>query len=289
MKKLRFLLLLLGVGIATNVIAAPPQVPLTVTVQGDGIVTSDPAGINCPSDCSESYKKASTIILTATADPNSNFLGWDGACIGTQPTCEVKILAPTNVTAVFDMAVVTPIAPVLKTRQTLCWGADYPYPDIPCAGTGEDGEYQAGVTQPTPRFIDNGDGTVTDYVTGLTWLQHPRCLRQLTWAEALDASYNLTDGQCNLSDGSIAGDWRLPNAKELQSLSDFAEDPQPGSSISQSPFVYIFPEICGTGSVWNFSSTSASQPDLVFIFSQSILRYHYKTSLGCAFAVKGGL
>lgn len=31
----------------------------------------------------------------------------------------------------------------------------------------------------------------------------------------------VTDGDCGLSDGSTAGQWRLPNIKELQSLVDF--------------------------------------------------------------------
>jgi hypothetical protein len=33
-----------------------------------------------------------------------------------------------------------------------------------------DGEIRAGVAWPTPRFTDNGDGTATDNLTGLTWL-----------------------------------------------------------------------------------------------------------------------
>ena len=32
----------------------------------------------------------------------------------------------------------------------------------------------------------------------------------------------LKSGQCGLTDGSVAGNWRLPNVKELQSLIDFA-------------------------------------------------------------------
>src|SRR5262249_26210024 len=42
------------------------------------------------------------------------------------------------------------------------------------------------------------------------------------WANALAAANALADGNvaCGLADGSIAGDWRLPNRNELASLLD---------------------------------------------------------------------
>ena len=50
-------------------------------------------------------------------------------------------------------------APVPKTGQTESL-ADH-----------DDGYYKKGVEWPNPRFIDNGDGTVTDKLTGLLWLK----------------------------------------------------------------------------------------------------------------------
>ena len=50
---------------------------------GTGVVTSSPAGINCGSDCSESYNSGTSITLTATPDASSTFTGWSGACTGT--------------------------------------------------------------------------------------------------------------------------------------------------------------------------------------------------------------
>ena len=84
---------------------------------------------------------------------------------------------------------------------------------------GDDGSTQAGVGLPYPRWIDNGNGTVTDTMTGLIWLKKADCFND-TWANAVADVTSLASGQCGLSDGSKAGDWRMPNRSELQSLSD---------------------------------------------------------------------
>ena len=107
---------------------------------------------------------------------------------------------------------------VQETGQTGCW--DQAGASIGCAGTGQDGEYQYGANA-TPRVTDNSDGTVKDNVTNLIWLKDSDCFGGKTWSAALAASNALASGTCGLTDGSTAGAWRLPNAKELQSLLDF--------------------------------------------------------------------
>ena len=87
--------------------------------------------------------------------------------------------------------------------------------------TGDDGDLQKGVAWPTPRFTDNGDGTVTDNLTGLIWLKNADCFGSRLWATALTDANGLANGACGLSDGSSAGNWRLPNVRELQSLVDY--------------------------------------------------------------------
>ena len=97
-------------------------------------------------------------------------------------------------------------APVERTGQTTSYA------------TGDDGDLEKGVPWPNPRFTDNGDGTVTDNLTGLIWLKNASCFGLRPWAQALSDCNALADGSCGLTDGSVAGDWRLSNIKELQSL-----------------------------------------------------------------------
>ena len=106
-------------------------------------------------------------------------------------------------------------APVEKTGQTSSYNL------------GDDGDLEKGVAWPNPRFTDNGDGTVTDNLTGLIWLRDANCSvfnAPRSWEDALNIIVpQLEDGFCQLMDGSIPGDWRLPSVKELQSLIDFGE------------------------------------------------------------------
>jgi len=60
---------------------------------------------------------------------------------------------------------------------------------------------------------------VTDTATGLIWMKQANCIN-MTWANAVAAVQSLASGQCGLSDGSVAGNWRMPNRKEMQSLAD---------------------------------------------------------------------
>lgn len=94
---------------------------------------------------------------------------------------------------------------------------------IPCEGTGQDGEFQAGATHPEPRFTDLGDGTVADNLNGLIWLHDADFFGVRDWQSALDACNTLAAGTAGLQDGSTAGDWRLPNVHELRSLVDYGQ------------------------------------------------------------------
>ncbi|OGL45816.1 MAG: hypothetical protein A2W05_10650 [Candidatus Schekmanbacteria bacterium RBG_16_38_10] len=111
-----------------------------------------------------------------------------------------------------------------RTGQTKCY--DTAGGEINCAGTGQDGEIQAGVVWPLPRFVvtycnvsgpcsdqsSDCDGNastdvVTDNLTGLMWTNGNG---GGPWDFAVDYANNLT--LCGYSD------WRLPNVNELESL-----------------------------------------------------------------------
>ena len=80
-----------------------PSYRLTVTRAGNGVgtVTSNPAGINCGADCTESYATNTVVTLTVKPAAGSAFIGWSGACAGTATTCAVKMNAAKTATATF--------------------------------------------------------------------------------------------------------------------------------------------------------------------------------------------
>ncbi|MDP9185299.1 MAG: hypothetical protein M3O29_06495, partial [Actinomycetota bacterium] len=76
---------------------------LTVNVSGDGMgsVTSSPAGIDCPGDCTGTFGPGATVTLTAAPDQWSG-ITWSGDCTGTDPNgCNVAMDQHRSVTATF--------------------------------------------------------------------------------------------------------------------------------------------------------------------------------------------
>lgn len=84
-------------------------------------------------------------------------------------------------------------------------------------------------------FVDNGNGTITDAATGLTW-HGDDSGEGMDWGDALSYCESLT----------LAGydDWRLPNATELQSIVDYTKNLDQTSSPAIDP-------IFGTSSIVN--------------------------------------
>ena len=85
------------------------------------------------------------------------------------------------------------------------------------------------------NFSDNGNGTITDNATGLTWLQQDSGAFKagtkgdgsLNWEEAL--------AWCESLDYAGNSDWRLPNAKELHSIVDYTRSPSTTNSAAIDP------------------------------------------------------
>ncbi len=80
------------------------------------------------------------------------------------------------------------------------------------------------------QFVDNQDGTITDKATGLTWTKNDS-RKGMPWKEALGYAEKL----------ELAGktDWRLPNAKELQSIVDYSRSPATANSAAIDPIFTV--------------------------------------------------
>lgn len=100
--------------------------------------------------------------------------------------------------------------PIVDTGESSCFNnsrkISYPKPGKPFYG--QDAQYKGN----SPSYRDNGDGTVTDLVTGLMW------------SKAVDKKKVSLATAKKLAKRSTLGgytDWRVPNIKELYSLIDF--------------------------------------------------------------------
>jgi hypothetical protein len=145
-------------------------------------------------------------------------------------------LRPTGAPGEIDMPTVEDIIQVLQARlpcaqggggvlpatgQTLCYDALGNV--IDCSGSicpGQDGFYREGC-RTQPRYVDNGDGTVTDNCTGLMWQKHTADTNGDGTVSTSDAVL-WCDAQSHSQNATFAGhdDWRLPNLAELLSIVD---------------------------------------------------------------------
>ncbi|MCP5417661.1 MAG: S8 family serine peptidase [Chromatiaceae bacterium] len=73
---------------------------LQVGTVGQGSVTSNPSGIDCQSDCSETYPYGTGVELMATPDIGWGFAGWSGACVGSG-ACILSMSDDKSVVATF--------------------------------------------------------------------------------------------------------------------------------------------------------------------------------------------
>ena len=109
--------------------------------------------------------------------------------------------------------------------------------------------------QPSPRFVDNHDGTITDSQTELTWTREDVWQmenRWVTWDEAKEYAVHL--GHKMFSEQN---DWRLPSRKDILSLYDetLENKDKYGNVIHLSP---VFPE-GPQAAVWCEESSSKDE------------------------------
>ncbi len=95
-------------------------------------------------------------------------------------------------------------------------------------------------------FVDNDDGTITDLATGLIWAKSDSDVA-MNWEDALAYAEGLV----------LAGndDWRVPNAKELQSIVDYTRAPDAQDPGQQGPAIDPIFELTDDDS-WCWASTT---------------------------------
>ncbi len=139
--------------------------------------------------------------------------------------------------------------------------------------SGDDGYYQAGVQWPDPRFTDNGDGTVTDNLTGLMWTQDADINGDMTWDYGIH--------WCNVLDHAGYSDWRMPNMRELLSLLDMGKY-SPGLPDGH-PFTDV-----QTENYWSSSTYAGNNAYAWYVYIKWGESLHYdKTDTCYVWAVRG--
>ncbi len=83
------------------------------------------------------------------------------------------------------------------------------------------------------KFVDNGDGIITDQATGLMWSKSDSG-KGMNWHDAL-AWVQKKNAEKYLGHS----DWRLPNAKELQSIVDYQRCPDTTDSAAIDPIFSV--------------------------------------------------
>jgi hypothetical protein len=96
-------------------VALVPDTVFTLSVgkvgSGGGIITSQPSGIVCGSDCTQDYLKGTRVTVTAVADLGSAFVSWSGSCSGAGVQTSVTMDANKTCTAEFSNSSAPPPPP----------------------------------------------------------------------------------------------------------------------------------------------------------------------------------
>ena len=177
------------------------------------------------------------------------------------------------------------------TGQTTCWNTGGT--PVACAGTGQDGDVQAGAAL---AYTDNGDGTISDLVTGLMWEKksddgsvHDKDTLY-NWTNAFAVHLAALNGG-----GGFAGhtDWRLPNPRELQTIVHY-ESVNPAVAAAFNTGCVsgctVLTCSCTTPSFYWTSTTSSSFPTYAWYvnFASGSVLNDAKTTGRFVRAVRGG-
>ncbi len=119
-------------------VKAGKSLSLNLKGTGEGRIVSDPPGIDCSTSnrtCTANFDDGETVVLTATANPNSTFKGWTGTdCSGTEATCTLVLDEDVDLEDEFDSNCTYEISPT-KTKKVGVNGGTFTI-----SVKGEDGE-----------------------------------------------------------------------------------------------------------------------------------------------------
>lgn len=162
---------------------------------------------------------ATVLVPTTTAQAiPAGYHNGSGYCAGDSELIGRNIATGKNIFGV-NGTLPASAGGLTETGQTICYADDYAS-TTPCAGTGQDGELRRGHA---PTFSDNGDGTITDGVTGLMWekLSNDGGIHSQNGTYTWTNSVSVKIAALNSAGFGGYSDWRLPSVSELSSLTDY--------------------------------------------------------------------
>ena len=110
------------------------------------------------------------------------------------------------------------IASRLHSKQARCFKTDNT--EVACGSADGNTVYQdARLDGNVASFTNLGTGTVRDNFTGLVWQKGSS--EEMTWYNALGYCALLANGIGGVTDGSVAGTWRVPSVLELMTFIDY--------------------------------------------------------------------
>lgn len=124
------------------------------------------------------------------------------------------------------------------------------------------------------NFIDNNNGTVTDARTGLIWMKDANAIGLMEGSDTSVFCASLADGQAGLTDGSTAGQWRVPSIEELEGI---GTDPPAAWNTNPPPVIWTMPGTPFTnvqsGSYWSITRDAYFRDCMYLTMSDGTVGY----------------
>ncbi len=224
--------------LGTSAFASVPNLRVTPLVKDFG---SAPVGGSIPGTFTATNNGTAPLEIswTAISSGSADFALTSDACSGQTlapfATCVMDVLfSPASKGYKPASLVVASNDPEQALTPALVFGSGIPI-NLPRTGqstpvsTGDDADIHAGFEWSSSRFLNNGNSTISDGLTGLIWSQEGNTAgpSACTPGVAKTWSVALTFVQC-LNTNLYLGfdDWRLPNISELESLVNAGEASQ---------------------------------------------------------------